>query len=846
MQSQPSSGVVIAVAVGGSLVVLAICTFSIRLVLRAKHKRKMARISTEIEGRLSQISSTLMHISDDDVARMPGTNLSAQRPLHGYYSRSPYTPMSSRETLESHPALKSLEKVKSMDRSNHEAVITQPWPLPRRLTRSDGTPLANVPTPSNLPKKRQGSKSEAAVEPVEKIIRSSKENGDRSNFSGVAQNKSEILATELKPKPLFHDHKRSISSTRYPEMIQNTPILLPVANAKAVSVSNTPRSKKPRSFSVCSQEPGAPPTHVLPPLPFEASSKVKGAMSPTDFSTCGSLFSDSTSILNDIESKILSSTEAPAISIDTANGSSQTTEAIANPQGLGLWDSAESLEKASPITAGKASRLRPQISAQKSFRGSIQYSSGVPPSILDHASYAGSNINTPEVKSPCEPKPKSPSPSKEDANSANEDISQKFSVNDKDPSKAQWDTTSKRAVNPPLSRVSGNRGNPAPASHCNPALSSTINDEVSASSQPPGMSGKSIENKDQQRRPSRLRKSKIPISTPKPRQSTTSAQQKQLTQTKPSVDPIIRHPSRKDDATQLPSRPTLDIQPRPSRRRAPTTLQVAASSSTRTTMSSTDRSNRSANSSPEPEISTPTKKPARRPTPGNRLSSAFDSPFTSTWHTPLPSNVTTTESEPSTVDQDSRPPSFLFNFPNPPPKPVNNPLWRAPKTPIRGPRSPLRKHSKTFSSRSPSRSPSRRSSPLKGSPSSVRKSERASAASLDLRRSIMSLRRQNSEVNSPGSRGSRGHKRYLSIGDDDTNRDSGIFDDNGDRKEGKESSKDDGEEWKESDGAEKKTTAPFHWELSKAGMNESEDESGRNARDSTMSFYDGDGFLRGE
>ena len=858
MQTSMSPGLIIGIAAAGGVLILSvICVLLIRLILRAKHKRQMTRIATEIEGRLSRVPSSHMHISDDDVARMPGNNAAIRRSLHDYYHRSPYTPMSSRETLESRPVMKSLERVKSMSRRDREAVVPlQSWPLPRRLTRSDGTPLANLPVPAISPKKKSEDKEKSLGPSTEKEPRRSTEGKARSICPELAQNRAAKSTVGLKPKPLFHGQQRSISHGVLPELDQpKTGADVDKGHSEHRIPQTLPRARYPRSLSVCSQEPGAPPTHVLPPLPFEISRARKSTKSPTDFSACESLFNDNTSMLNDKESKIISDARIDLSSVEVTSLHKANVFSESTPKGLGLWNFAECNERASPIAASKALNLRPQLSTQKSFRGSIEQSrprsgsSGLPLSLLDHASYAGSSTNSPKEASSVNPKPKISSPSRKNGPSANDSNPQPSPLGREPMSELQGGQKNKRAALSPLSPISGNEGSVGSLAFFfreKQPPSIAIDDHSQREPQISADHDNSGEKASQTNRQVGLRKSRIPILSPTRPQQPLMTDQEDSIQEMESSDTVVREPAKKESGIRPPSKPTFDTHLTPTCHQTSTTAQTPPFSPTLAMLNIYDGAKSNHNSSPESAISTPTKKPTRRASPNSRsLSSAFDSPFTAPWHTLSAINGAATESESSAIDPDSRPSSFLFNFPNPP-KPITYPSWRGPKTPIRSLRlpPPSSHHSSPFrkSSRSPSRSPPRfpSISSKKSSPSSARvaktdKGKESPGRSVDLRRSIMALRRQNSEVNEHSSRGSREHKRYLSIGDVEIeDNDSAIFDG--------EAMGEGNEGGKRGSGLQWSRTMPLLWELRRAGRREWE----REREGSSMSFYDGEGFLRGE
>ena len=821
-------GVTIGIAAGGVVLVCGVCILSIRLILRRKYKRRMAKIDTEIEGRLSRIASSHMHISDEDVARIPGTNATAR--LQDYYSRSPYTPMASRETPESRPDLKSLQSTESSTREGQQTVTpVQSWPLPRRLTRSDGTPLANTPVSSTSPKKKHKNQKRCSSRTTEKESKDSFETNARPTSLEIIQNKLDNPTSPnagLKPKPLFHNKPRSISHGMISRLGQNT------TNTNDPGIKSFSKSCHPRSVSVCSQEPGAAPTHVLPPLPFELVPKgKKSAKSPPDFSACESLFSDNSSVLNDQQSTVLSQAETNPTSVGLASPQMSSPISEAPMKGLGLWDIDQ--EKASPINNIKALKLRPQLNTQKSFRGSVRYSlprsesSGLSMSLLDQASHPGSNANSPRRGSQANPKPKVSSPSQVNGKPTHQQASRQPSPlkHDINPEREE-DLRCKRASISVLCPISGNQGAPLTSPDGKHRSSIATDDPFRwdlRTSVPAGMRT-GVQNGDKCQSYSRIEESD------------------EQSRGEKSSDIVVYKPKHMEGVFQPPSKPTFDVHFIPGRSQFSTATQTPPFSPTLAMFNFYER----ANSSPESAISTPTKKPNRQTSFDNRLSSIFDNPFTTSWRLSSPANEERLEqtrkdsafqissqsqhrySDSAAPGEELRPPSSLFDFPNPPKRTIY-PSWRRPKTPIRGPRaqpdnnrnSPTRRCLSHSASKSPPKSPSARISKAYGN-----------SPSFDLRRSIMALRRQNSEVNNHQSRGSREHKRYLSIGDT-SDKESAIFED--DRKENGGRSK----------GLKGSKTMPLVGERIEDGsLKRWGGPSGGPRVGTPMSFYDGDGFFK--
>ena len=762
-------GVIIGIAAAGVIIACVIGISSIRLILRMKHKRRMTKIATEIEDALSRVPSSHMHISDEDVARMPGTKITVRS---SFQSQSPYTPMSSREPLESRPALKTIERAKSSNEVGHEAATPlQSWPLPRRLTRSDGTPLANPPKSSTSPKNRREDRRRCSLRSMEKEPQRFLKHYARPTSLDIIQNKLEpyiLPNAELRPRPLFHGQQRSVSHKDISQLAQSRNATGP--QSIYARAGFLPHFRHPRAMSVYSQEPGAPPTHVLPPLPFETTHKeTKNAENSADPRIYESLCSNNTEILNDEESKVLSQADHDLTSVGLASPHALAPALEPKRTRPGLWDTAEMQEKASPISAQNALKLRPQLNTLKSSRGSNlsniskSRNSDLSMSLLNHVPQDALTATSRKDQSQQVLESKISSPSrptkKENDQSRLQSSPRKYEIR----SKRGRNSESRRASISELKSVSGDEDaptlNPADDYLSIPAIDDPFQATSYVSIPPEKLEDEVIGDGP-------LSVDGIPnnmLANVASRKSACIDARDEHFSLEQYLDTIVRRPKYRQSPTQLPSNPVSKPHATPNRGQISTAAQTPPFSPTLAMFDFYE----GASSSPESAISTPTRKPSHRASPGSRLSSVFDNPFSTSWHFSTKNNSISSGRSHHHPSQDlnawvadSRPPSFLFDFPIPP-KPTFS-SWRRIKAPIHGPRSPP--HDSRASPIRCRLSRSRSKSSAKLSSTRVSKNYSDNSPSFDLRRSIMTLRRQNSEINNHQNGGSREHKRYLSIG----------------------------------------------------------------------------------
>lgn len=773
--------------IAGAVGLTSLTVVLVVLGLRHKHKRLLSQINSAGERRLSGFRaspSAIMSITDEDVARMPGTRASVRHSSRTLYNRdSLYTPMASRESL---PRRAYIPKARANDRDDHEPVAPQQsWPLPRRMTRADGTPLVKLPLSTLTPVTERSKIAHASPPPKDtgKLAATPRKDEITSNgtLDLAAKDGDEpkaLLSTDLTPKPLFHGQQRSSSHGMIAELADGS-------KTEPRALRRT--SQVPRSKSMYSQEPGSAPTQPLPPLPFEITSKtlprVKSPEQSIRRASGGSLFSEQTSILDDNWSKAFSQAGTDFTSINLASA----PLAASKPKGLGqyegnhvVWDSSFGGGRASPIGAAKQMLFRPQLNTQRSFRASIQESlprsksSGLSLSMSLHGpSRAESRSSLAKDPSSTHSKSRVAIPRSAEKRKPRRGVSPSsplcritgFTIHD--------DTKSKRASTSTLHEVSGNEGSPIASTWdrrprslatSHPFEWNVVSVQATKASAT-NNGGGGHEHHD------RIRMSNTPVTAPSSAKPPAIEERERLSQGKaPQLQNLIQEGRPKEMKFRPPSRQDFDFALQttldPHREKPLITNNNSPFSPTQFMMNLY----REDDTGPDSEVNTPTRKPSsQRPSSihTNRRKTIFDDPTPTIWPLATPSTEDHPDPDPEKPtantsrlslhstsqdsNPDSRPTSFLLNYPWPqPPKPPTNPTWPAPKTPIRGPRAaPFRYIS-----------PNRRRSPVR---SAVGK--RGGSPVKDLRRSVAALRRMNSEVVSSGGRKSREHRRYLSIGE---------------------------------------------------------------------------------
>lgn len=794
-------GALLGAIIGGVAALLIVSIASIILFQQYKHRRLLAHTNAAGERRLSRYPGGHLSITDEDVARMPGTRAVFRRSMHTHYGRTPpFAQMTSMEELHPQTILKSLSKARVNDvdhgADNPESAIPhQSWPLPRRLTRSSARPTTkaqslSVPPISEkareavrfVPAKRVSESLDQEPKKEEMVKAAPMEGKRQENGSPPATTSPGVI---LKPKPLFHDQgRRSVSHgtlSRLPGS-RSTPAGLYVFDSVESKPKAMDKPRLPRSVSLSSQEPGLAPTQPVPPLPLEVQ-KIKSMrdLNARRGSGMSLPFSDRTSVVDDDASKVFSHIEADFASVSLV--SRPTEESTIKDIGVDesnakLWDPSDQ-ENTNPVGAARPLNFRPQLNSQKSFRVSIQSSlprstsSGVSMSMLDHPwSRNASSASLSRDAQSAQAKSMLAVPGSAERKKSRRGVSPSSLLSHGSDFDIHEDVKRKRASDSVLNMISGNQGSPVsnvfnnrPSSIVTEksfqwdALTSML--QVNSSTTAGGAKGHKRKT---------VRISQIHPALPSENPLAIVEQGEKLREPSVSIDAAKEAESHRT-SFRPPSRSTFDPQLTPTPR-SRNSHRNSNQNPYSPTLSMINLFQDEDDSSPESTISTPTRKPSvRRPSGAhpNRQRRIFDSPTTPIWPLPTTANdiatttaqVTSDPEKPNifrlsaqlnsqATNSEPRPISFLLPFPSPPRR-LNVPNWRGPKSAIRGPRAPP----SGFSAPPPRRSPAA----FRG----VGKVNGVSPGR-DLRKSILALRRMNSEVNEVTARPGREQKRYLSMG----------------------------------------------------------------------------------
>lgn len=770
MPPRMSKGGVWGVAAGAAVLFVVIGAITIILWRRTKQKKKIAILAAG-ERRLSGYPGGHFSITDADVARMPGTKRVIYRTKGSYGSSRSYTAVTSRETLPRRPITANMSSANTQDPASMERATSSPsWPLPRRLTRSNATPLVRLKSISLTPITEKSTKRLEGIEvvPTKKVPAINEQGGkDVVKFhlpvadpQGSAQ--SDVVTTQiLKPNPLFHAKPRSSSASAIAQLWNTQQDLTSVS----VTDSSLLQGRLPRSSSLCSQQSGLAPTIPMPPLPLNLppSKRYQSIRSPTETSsrrTSGnSLFSGDTYILDDSSSRPFSQAETDFTSTSLASAPKFGFK----PEGLGIfspehisWNPSSFWGSSSQSQPVKVAKVSVPPGPQKPFRASIvnslprSESSGLSMSLLDQGpSRNTSSASLSKERALVRSKSSLRVPGNADRNvkSLREVCSgsplRKIAVHNR-----TQDVKSKRVSTSILQVVSGNNGSP---------LHDQLDKRPSSWS-----TGNPFEWQPTSLQPGKPSATKGRARGHKAHDSVRilNVQQPVMPLKFPHAPGQIEHTSRNSSAIT----PSLDLSkkdyflPRPPSR---ITFEPQISSNSERgsshqdggtayspTLSVVGLYNSETMGSPELETLTPKKKPSDERRSGanpNRHKTVFSQQNPARWSflepdinlaPPSPSNQHHFQNgnDSAASSPSPKPPSsFLFPMPPNPSRSRNTP----PPSPIRGPRAPP-----------PHRTSRRISKPVHG-------------PSRDLRKSIMAIRRMNSEA---GDLHPRQHSRYLSIG----------------------------------------------------------------------------------
>ena len=767
------------------LVTTGICL--VMIITRAKDRRQRARINAIGGRRHGRNPGGLMSITDEDIMRMPGTRAAIRRSLQLQSTRSPYTPMSSRDTLEARHTPTSASRTIRSHHADHEPI--QAWPLPRRLQRSHAGPVGRIQFTSASPTTERYKKT--AMKPVEtnvtiKTVDSLGRDGirpaiDRENIQETVAGAKGSPRADLTPKPLFHGQQRSISHGMITKLAKPDKTATPYA---IESGDPTPRAlDKPLLLRATSMynEPGLAPTDVVPPLPFQFPAKGPQRMrNPADFSTRrlsgGTIFSDNTSNLDDNTPKSLprTLTDRTSVGILSAPNLEVTTDRLSEQSSsLPPWDLTGHEGRTSPLGAVKPLTFRPPLTAQKSFRVSIHdslprsKSSGLsinmslqgPSTTASSTDLSKETFATPQTRLPIQKAMEYGQTRREHSLSSRRGRKDTFDIYE--------DAKDSRSSTEPLQNISGN-GSSLASSPIKPTPSLVADSphqwETLASMQ------KRISSTSNSRGSFRKEQDSVSVSDTcmvLPLVPKIAIQEgTEDTKTNPTPETVIRKETNEGTKFRPPSTPTFNPQ-----LAAPTPDDIPLIKENRSTAPPSMATDSGGDDASDLEAYTPTRKPSQRHP--NRLKSIFDTSYMASWplaNTPDPLKLKIVEQQEQRPGVKQRS-VFSINFPNFPDPPRDQPQahdfpnWRSPRTPVRGPRAPPSGFQYSPIRRSSSRGVSK---PRGNSPSKI------------LRKNVLTLeyaaalRRQNSEANSEAfTRGSKEHKRYLSIG----SRESDVFED---------------------------------------------------------------------
>ncbi|KAL8793314.1 MAG: hypothetical protein Q9195_004091 [Heterodermia aff. obscurata] len=708
------------------------------------------------------------------------------------------------------------------------------WPLPPRLTRSNVLPLAHVRSQNMSPVVQRASvkivnaspsSSNAHAQHAQRSQISPKHGAQRRHdlalptgipLESPRSNISSNTAQALTPKPLFHDKRRSASLGTLSQILEKkNQDGLYVVDSQAADAQ---QGRLPRSTSLCAQKAAMAPNEPLPPLPLHVNKlrSFHSIRSPTEHrGSENSLLSGDTSVLDNRGSKCFSQAETDLTSL------SMVSPARWGSVGLGImddddakWSSADITRTASPLEAVKQAHIRPQLKAQSSYRASIQPSlprsgsSGLSLSLLDKSPFRHPPSQTQSRDNPIRSDEQNLNSSRGLASKQSQrggasplsPLTRKSMINIHEDRKAKRSS----AV---LQDVSGNQGSPLHDGVKSRPLSIATSNPFEWETEkhlkpgkPSAMKGRTRGHK----RNSCVRISNIPVYIPSPRSLQPTAEEPEEPVKKPSTaaEPAfifgksMQNPPPLCPSSRLAFDPQLTPTPKPRLTRIPQRTSLTEdsptfsllnlhnpSNSASPTPNRTIRSLSGANPNrrkpifeapvaPDFTFSTPEK-----PDPDQRQSAAPNPLMADVGLSPiamperLPINDEK-EREGEDLVSNPKPSSTLFPFPSPPhPHP-------------RGPRAlpPTAWRRRRSASRSPTRIAKGN---LSGSWTTCAGGSRR--GSKDLRKSVMALRRMNSEaqqglayqkrVSGPAKDGgekrdgnsgesAKGHRRYLSLGDE--------------------------------------------------------------------------------
>ena len=376
MPFQLTTGAIWGIGVGAFLLTLASGLVVIVLYCRLKQRRQLARIFSARERRLSGYPGGHLSITDEDVARMPGTRRARRNSNHAPSgSMRGWTAISSRESLPRRPVKTALKK---HPRNTTRSGLS--WPLPPRLTRSTAPPSVKLQTSVQCPKHEEKTPEPQKFPDIEFNTLSQRDWVENTSSSPKSGEKP-LTGPALRLEPSSHNKQRSVSAglimQRPQGEIKHTEDLV---HPNLPENPQIPKPHLPRSASLCSQHAGKVPTKPVPPLPFNFSAtnrfqNIRSLIEESATRASGnSLLSGDTSILDECLLRTLSQAETNITStsvISPVVPSSELGRAERSDAENRTWRSSTSNGNSFPVSVSKANELQAKAEARKSCRASI-------------------------------------------------------------------------------------------------------------------------------------------------------------------------------------------------------------------------------------------------------------------------------------------------------------------------------------------------------------------------------------------------------------------------------------------------------------------------------------------
>lgn len=277
-----SPGVVIAIAVGGAVLIFVALSIVMVIILRVRQRHQLVMSRTARRRRLSMYTGGLPVVGEDSYAQGPRPrNVLRRNTLAPYMPNNGWRAVSSRESLPHKPLLKGLSRAHVVDaRQTKQDRPRRSWALSTRRKLGSAIPLAHLEgSPLSAITERSANNiapspdaGRIAELPAENSPRLTPEKSTEQKVVG-GQGQEVWPTTLLRPKPLFHGLKNKPSAERVsqpstPTIFEPIPSILdPLQSGASLERPTRPRPVS-RSVSLCSQQSGLAPDEPMPPLPL--------------------------------------------------------------------------------------------------------------------------------------------------------------------------------------------------------------------------------------------------------------------------------------------------------------------------------------------------------------------------------------------------------------------------------------------------------------------------------------------------------------------------------------------------------------------------------------------------